>query len=1264
MVLKLNHFDTKTRQHTGIEEKLENTLAEYLFPGVEFSIGTAYPEATIPEDLQEYNGMTLQFSAGKRMFFSSVPNIREQLYPNPSDAAAYPLPFTPCRTFHELKNVRILVIDDVNGNNDGVIANDDAKKLVGDCKGLIDRDFAASNNIEVRTFQFRIGIKSQKESPVMRIAKGTLAPAQLNKLGESFLRIGGSVKEGNLHSKIGYDMVLATSSFKGRKGEDAIQPGEYMLTIGLGIKAVAQYREHSLGTQILVNYPQAVQQEILPVIKQQAEKLAQDQKDPRKLAQRYIETYERRQALLTKIDVELALETDIEEKFSIFDNLDSGGEAEDSQQGEEQRDLLLYSLLKTDLAAYCQLVEHPKIIAELQDFVRKEWMEIATGRSIKFISGLAQPNLNLQKNEICIPYIDEGEEIIVTRSPLINSNGVITLINKHLPEMLDGCVYIHPKTAMDNMQCDFDGDLLAFAPSKNFPHLAAEVKEKNLPENRYPDIVKQAKVAYQGTFTEIAVSAMENKIGIIANEIQKNIALQCEIDAIPPPEKSIYIQRVSSHLNFVLNRCNQGKLQIPKKILPQIYSIASIVNQNIDGSQVSQKLQAFKKILKDCVAELGNELQVAADGPKNALRPDDTIIRYCQSITGYKEVEWLADKKSKSAFINRGMKTNGYSPIDLMIQQTNEIFEQYQLVARPIEQFRKLYLGVDFTDEQKNQAQKIKGEYNSLVKQRITLESRQKLESGPYLVITSPITGKQLEVTNLIRFNAAKNIDFWKLQEINIQVAERNPTEKMPHPLFAQAKFINHEGKEVNIPIGTVSMKSMQEHDIKSGMLIQQGKVEFRFGISDGMIDVLKQQTKEYVESIRSNTPSNEKLQLAAAIHNVSHTGENKNYSGLKKATVAFTIFSDEVIGQLKQLQFTQMRIIGTQFHEYAGRTFTGEKVAIKFENGINPRDPTKTARWVMIEGKKLGIIDARSPHLHPGCEAVATITSPPSNSVIVTSLKNPENKLQIDGVNKYAFANHSWQGQETSITLNIRQTNPRKPPIVFATVGNQVLGVLNKQSIVFLKQQLVVKGRTIQGLTITGTLNNAPASYADIVIDPSSVKLSEIVEKQQLTQDLVESKTTVVFFAAPVDKQFQAKTEQMMCNMLKRAVERAVEMSCDTVQFVDVSPHPDKSPQFGGTLQQLAMERKDIKVEFQGVMSVEDGISLLTQPSDIVVGVKSRETVRIIELVVCRGKAIPSVSFANATYIPETGGFDRRNLPPVQKKIAVIKNDVERDNS
>jgi hypothetical protein len=847
--------------------------------------------------------------------------------------------------------------------------------------------------------------------------------------------------------------------------------------------------------------------------------------------------------------------------------------------------------------------------------------------------------LELQHDEISIPFLQEGEEIIITRSPLINSNGIITLKNKHLPEMLDGCVYIHPKTAMDNMQCDFDGDLLAFAPSKSFPYLAVEVKERNLPENRYPDIIKKDKVAYKGSFEEIAISAMENKIGIIANEIQKNVALQCELCAMPQSEKFNYLQKVSAHFNFVVKRYEQGKLQIPEKRLQQLYPIALLGN----NYQVEQKLQLVKKLFKDCVAELGNELQVAADGAKSALRPNDSIIQYCQAIIGYKEVEWLADKKNQEAFTNRGMKTNGYSPIDLMIKQTNQIFEENQLVARPIEQFRKLYPGVEFSNKEKEKAQQIKEEYNSQVRGRIELEEKQKMESGPYLVITSPSTGNKLEVTNLIRFNAAKNSHFWKTSELSIQVGVRNPTEKMPHTLFAQGKFIDSDGKEVNVPIGTISMKSMKEYNIKPGMSIQQGKVEFHFGISDGMVDALKQQTREYIESIRQEIPETEKLQLAAAIHDISHTGESKNYLGLKKAGVAFSVFPEHAQAQLQKLQFTEMRVIGTQFNECAGRNFAGEKVAVKFMDDLNPREPSKTARWVAVEGKKLGVIDTRSPHLLSGCEAIASITSSPITSVIITSLKNPENKLQIDRVNQYAFASCQWQGEKANITLDMQQTVSRKAPVVFAKIGNQVLGVLNKQSVDFLTQQLASKRRTIQGLTITGTVNKTPPSYADIVIDPNSVKFPDI----QL-ENKNPSIATVAIITGAVEPRFQAKTEQVLGNMFERAIARAVESGFNRVQFVDVSPNP--IPQVAEALQQMTREYKDIRVEFIGVKSPKEAMRLLSQPSDIVLGVKTPETSGIIQFMANRGKAMSATGYAYATYIPETGGFERHNLPSTQK--------------
>ena len=452
-------------------------------------------------------------------------------------------------------------------------------------------------------------------------------------------------------------------------------------------------------------------------------------------------------------------------------------------------------------------------------------------------------------------------------------------------------------------------------------------------------------------------------------------------------------------------------------------------------------------------------------------------------------------------------------------------------------------------------------------------------------------------------------------------------------------------------------MKSMREHNLKPGMTIKEGNVEFHFGISDGMVDALKQQTLDYVESIRNSTLYNEKLQLAAAIHDVSHTEENKNYSGQKKAGVAFAIFPDEVIGQLNQLQFTQLRVLGTQFNHYADRNFAGEKVPIKFENGINPRAPTQTARWIIVEGKKLGTIDASSPHLLPGCEAIAAITSPPNKSVIITSLKNSDNKLQIDNVNKYAFKSRHWQNEQANITLVIGQTNPRKVPTFLAKIDNQILGTVNKKSVKFLQEKLAAAGKSIQGFKFSGTLKNAPASYADIVIDPSTVKFPQIeTTSEQQNENYEESNKsvcTVLFFEASVNNKPQQRTEQMMSNMLKRAVERAAELGYSRVQFVDVSTNPTESSALR-TIEQLAAEHQNITVDFIGSASVEDAIGLMKEPSDIAIGIKSAQTIGILDFVAVQGKAI-------ATYNPQTQKFDRRNLPITRKNAEVAK-DIGRD--
>ena len=1089
MTLTLKHFDTKLKLDTGVEEKIENSLAEYLYPDVEFAIGTVYPGSTTAQDLKEHEGKTLQFAAGERMFFASDDKVRDRIYPNASDGAAYgSLLFTPCRDFKELKNLRLIVIDDATGENGGFLPVDVAKNLVGDCYGKISLDLAEELTGNSNTpFQFRLGIKEQEKNPVARIAKGTLAPFRLEQVGEALIRDNG---------KTGYDMVLATSSFKGRKGEDAITPGEYNLTVGLGIKTLAEYGKHSLGTQILVNYPRAVEADMLPRLELDAMILANIQSDPRKIAQHYVETYERRKAFVngegkSKIsDFEGDLAQEVE---SVFSNLGESGELNPEQQ--QQQDQLIYRLIKADLEGHFQILEHPKITAELQEFVRASWVDIATGRAIKFNSGLAQPSLKLAENEICVPYIPQGEEIIVTRSPLVNSNGVIVLTNRHLPEVmkLSGTVHINPKTAADNLQADFDGDRLAFAHKRDFPTLAAEVKEYNLPANRYPDVVKKAKVPYQGTFAEIAVSAMENKIGLIANEIQKNVALQWETQLMPKEEEYGYLRRISAHLSNVEAKHKNGELEIPEEILKQIAPIAK-VSTSLSTQQVEQGLSEVRNLLRSLVGELSNELQVAVDGPKSALRPDESILKYCQEICNYNSVVWLTDKKNPEAFLNRGMKSTNHSPIDLMVKQTNQHFEENQLIARQLEQFRALYPGVEFTQEHKDQATTIKNTYNGLIKEAIRLEEKRKLEPGPSLIITSATSARQIEVTNLIKFDTSQNPNLWKATELSIRLEDRKATKDMPQTLAANVTFKDPKTVEkTSQSIGTVSVASVREHNLKAGMTIKQGKVSFQSGVSKSMVEAAFSKASEYLETVRNSTSESEKLPLAAALHNITHTEESHLYQGRKKASVAFAAFPDQIIGQLKELQFTNLSVVGTHqpSSEHNGRNWHGEKVPIKIELDADPRDPNISQRWVVAEGKKLAMFNSESPQLPTGTEAVATITSPPSASVIITSSKG--NQLKVGQIKKYAFASRSFQGESYTISIELKSNSDhRKPPTPLALVNGKALGVIDKDSFAVLSEKVQAANQSVESLKFNATIQSAPATTAHLIIDPATVRYPE----------------------------------------------------------------------------------------------------------------------------------------------------------------------------
>ena len=1060
MTINIKHYDTFTKQNLDIEENIKNSLAEYLFPNTEFAIGSTYKDITIPEHLDEYQGKTLQFSSGERMYFANH-EVREGLYPKSSDGAAYgSLIFTPCQSFEEI-NARVLIVNDETGANGGVMPLETAKELVSDCYGKISLEMAAQVTGSTKIpFQFRLGIKPQTESPVYRIGKGTLAPAALDNLSGAKVFTQRS-EQGKLILKTGYDLVLPTSSFKGRKkGYDPIEPGEYNLKVGIGIKTLAQYGEQSLGTQVLVNYPKAVSSEIASELRDEAKKLAENQSSPQQLAQHYIELYEKRKEAMRIGELD-------ESNFN-YDQLEGLDQVIDEAFGEEaeventtEQDWALYRLLKTDTQG--KITDHPKIVDGLNKFVRKRWVEIATGRAIKFQAGLAQPSLKLKEDEICIPHIPPGKEVIVTRSPLINSNGVIVLKNRHLPEVqhLQGVVHINPATAAKELLGDFDGDRIAFETADKYPVLAAEVKEYNLEQNRYPDIVKRDKVAYKGTFQEIALSAADNKIGLIANQIQRAVANRWETYALPDAQKPSYIKNVSEKMKEL------KEVDIPSKYQERVTQLANFPNKPTN-QDIDQALENLRSINFDLVADLGNELQVAVDGPKSAARPDDQLLTTLNAIGKYKYPQWLYEKKNPKAYLDYPMRSNGHSPIDLMIQQTNKTFQQSQLKEAPTVSFRPLFGDVPFTNVQKDKAIAIKNTYNALIGKAIEAQKR---ADKPILQVTSATSSKTIEVTNL------KSVPFlWRADKLDIGI-RAHPEETQQNRGTLRAVVIQSSGIEKDI--GILSAEQVKEFGLKHGHSLKGAAVTLDSGITKAQVKAMFSQATDYLEKIKQETPQSEKAGLASALWDVTHTKGKKGYN--KKATVALNLFTDEVIKQLQKSPVQDLKAVGVLHSgDYGSRIWQRETVNCEIVKNPDRKYKSHSDKLVLVEGKPLAPLTIESSSFPVGTKFQASITTPLGASVIATTPLG--NSIKITEIKNGAYPEVDWKGESGKIKLGWQTIKGKEKAV--ALLEGKRLGILDKDS----TNQVEAKGLVTSGRTLPVTLERSPATVADLKVDLNTV--------------------------------------------------------------------------------------------------------------------------------------------------------------------------------
>ncbi|MEA5574571.1 hypothetical protein [Calothrix sp. UHCC 0171] len=1185
MAIYLEHFCTKTGKPIiangeSIIEKIEHCLAEYFAPNATFKLGVVYPGLTTEEDLKQFTsqGLTLEFAADRRFYFMDE-RLREKLFDQPHFGAAYGSNlFTPCKSFSERENLRVLVVDAKTGENGGVMPNSDAIlhgrrfaiALVGDGDGKIDiRLHTSLGNQESTPFQTRFGIKERRagldvddeNQPLVKtwqLGKGTFAPRDLSNIGNGYDliissdqlkgrtvgerereelgergKIGGR-KTGNVVEKYSLPLNSPQSLQRGEPPEVCweenlpsnfspqraalptppiphspapLQPGEYIMTMGIGNKTDAYYGITSTGAQFWNSFPQGIKNDVLPLLERRLEELRDIADDPRKVAQDYINSIEAR----FKHQMQSLMKS---EDLIDFDNLDFGdieNQIDEMFSSMNSENNLIYRILKTDLERHYQLLEHPKIIDKLQEYLREQYMDCATGRFIKFDSAMAQTCHDLAANEVCYPKFPDGAELIVYRGPTANSNTVDIYINRHLPnELLDiGTIKMSPQGLKHSLS-DCDGDRMAIALASKFPHTAAEIKQKQLPENRYAEIIKPEKQAYIGSFERIALDAMENKIGVVANLCMKGIALENECVSIPDGEAEKFIRDISCAAVEMLKAENQsfGSVKYPNNLRSHIVELAQLCPQShqeqsqysiIPQFKIGEILERIGKFYHNVVGALGGELQIEVDRGKSANRSNPEVVNACNTIIKCFDVApWVEERKWEDVYTKRDINIKGHGAIDMMAKMTNDAFSESAIAARSTQQFQYLFKGVEFTPIQKASAVQIKKIYDSLIHRAIAI-SREVEQSPGLKIIATNSQGQQIEIVGLAEKKHPNLSDDRKL-DITV-VANKSPYSKSHNKWIAIAPVFDTEGKPElqsngqpkTQHLGYVSETCLQQlqGEIKPFNEFRNLEKEIVSGFTTSQVRAAFKQVREYAIAIRENIPDAEKEAFAAAMWQISTASKEDTERVFKKTSAAFAIFGEELVERLDKLQFTEFAVVGTHkpSNEYLGRKWVGEKVECRIEQLPDPTNPEHNKRWLVVENKKLGVFRSESAQLPIGTSFNAEMTSPPSASVLITSTQG--NQLKVGQLRKYAFPEREWKGEDGVIIIKIAGNGKAVTPLAF--VDDKPLGVVDKESFQLLSERLKTRSIKVDGFQFQGKLESSPATIAHIKVDPETVRYPQV---------------------------------------------------------------------------------------------------------------------------------------------------------------------------
>jgi hypothetical protein len=1023
--MKFRQIDLKTGQELPIPPKtvehtyLELKIGSNVDPS-KLAVGKMYDGITDRDikRLQE-QGLHMILANGRSAYFGDraiAEKISQEIFTNHSDAVAYgSIPVSEAKTSIYKESARILIIDDETLSQDsatgtytadwgqqpiilsnGITLSDKAMGAIasklGDCYSLISPDIANQLQAEPdRPFQFRAGVPEWQG-----VFKGTCRASLLCQALE-------------------VDGIIARSSIKG--DNKTTTTGIHEVSLFWARKEDAKFTEQKLGTQALVFFPEGVQADVLPKLKIKAERLAEAQSDPRKVAQLYIERHEKRQQqrqeetverdnIYQIIEPELALELGL----SIQENTKANNfeQPENPSVNEQYKDWL-YDILKADLidGGHCQVLEMEDIAKRLREFLQSEWQEVATG-GLYVPSAIAQPHNQLQEGEVSFTGLPDGSEVAIYRSPVANAANFdvftnnLTVLRELDPEayMQRGVCYLNPNDAK-RLVIDFDGDRVGIIPSQltpvqeassqkpieQYPTLIQEIIDKNLPENKPIQVEKEKKIPrdLEHGFVNLAsaaVNAADNPTGRVANLGMRLEALRWETQYLPNVEKSAYLQNIGTHFKKLLAEDNDIKK--PFRILNDQWR-----DKIVEISETSTAISKLPEPEREKAVETGLtqterliwhleslaavNLQRAVDTPKSARKVNEDEYQFCQKVAKYKEVEWIKGKDNSYAYIGaEGIKTNTQDPVGWMVEQANQIYQEYSLIGdRNYNRFDHIFPKDSHTPAQTEWAKSVSTQYNALISDAVASRSRLEHEEGIALTATSA-KGNTIEIVSLISTNPDGDSPIWEMARIgasvDIQVAKNKDwkTEKL-YPYKAVA-IIDQENK---VDIGLISPASIAAYGktLETGRMFANLKLEFKLGISRNDIDDKFADAEKYLEVQRDGIPEPERESRASALwHN-------------NNRAIAGKMFTEVVTTRLQELRVDKIKIIGLQYetNELKDKQWEQDQGAVcRLGIESNPDSPIYDKRVLQVqEGdrwKNMGVLHSDAAYMPIGTQFTANI--------------------------------------------------------------------------------------------------------------------------------------------------------------------------------------------------------------------------------------------------------------------------------------------------